>query len=64
MVLFKKTKVFEKCSPTMYAGQVPLQKMLVILAVVCIPWMLLAKPIYIMRRQRKQNYSVWDDAEK
>lgn len=58
MVLFKQTKVDTGCSPVMYAGQLGLQKFLVFVAVICVPWMLLAKPIIIMRNQKKQNYSV------
>lgn len=33
-----------ECEEYMYAGQWGLQRLLVILAVVCVPWMLLAKP--------------------
>lgn len=59
MVLFKDTKFDPACnSATMYAGQLGIQKLLVLLALVCVPWMLLAKPIIIMRRQRKLNYTV------
>lgn len=59
MVLFKDTKFDPVCeTPTMYAGQLGLQKLLVFVALLCVPWMLLAKPIIIMRNQRKLNYSV------
>lgn len=58
MVLFKETKVDPVCDATMYAGQLGLQKFLVFIALICVPWMLLAKPIIIMRNQKKQNYSV------
>lgn len=58
MVLFKETKVDSVCDATMYAGQLGLQKFLVFIALICVPWMLLAKPIIIMRNQKKQNYSV------
>lgn len=58
MVLFKETKVDSVCDATMYSGQLGLQKFLVFVALICVPWMLLAKPIIIMRNQKKQNYSV------
>ncbi|XP_068908902.1 V-type proton ATPase 116 kDa subunit a 1 isoform X3 [Tenebrio molitor] len=58
MVLNKETIVDRQCDATMYAGQIPIQKLLFVCAVICVPWMLLAKPIYIMRHRRKMNYSV------
>jgi V-type H+-transporting ATPase subunit a len=54
MVLFKESVVqTETCSPFMYAGQNGIQKLLVLCAFVCIPWMLLAKPIMIMQERKK-----------
>uniref|UniRef100_A0A6B2EM69 V-type proton ATPase subunit a n=1 Tax=Phlebotomus kandelakii TaxID=1109342 RepID=A0A6B2EM69_9DIPT len=41
------------CSPYMFSGQATLQTLLVVLAVLCIPWMLLAKPIVIMRSRKE-----------
>lgn len=58
MVLFKETKVDPQCDANMYAGQMGIQKLLVFVALICVPWMLLAKPIIIMRNQKRQNYSV------
>lgn len=58
MVLNKETIVDSHCDATMYAGQIPTQKFLFVCAVLCVPWMLLSKPIYIMRSQRKATYSV------
>lgn len=55
MVLFKSSKVDEACSPEMFSGQMQLQKVLVICALLCVPWMFLAKPIIIMRRQKEGN---------
>ncbi|XP_062559206.1 V-type proton ATPase 116 kDa subunit a 1-like isoform X4 [Armigeres subalbatus] len=66
MVLFKSvdhdTGV---CSPFMFAGQQGLQKFLVIIALLCVPWMLLAKPIMIMRSRKEAavglgNHSIHD----
>lgn len=58
MVLFKETKVDVSCDAVMYSGQLGLQKFLVFVALICVPWMLFAKPIIIMRNQKRQNYSV------
>ncbi|XP_044758030.1 V-type proton ATPase 116 kDa subunit a1 isoform X2 [Coccinella septempunctata] len=54
MVLQKESPVEEGCSTEMYPGQMIIQKFLFVCALLCVPWMLLAKPIYIMR-QRKQK---------
>lgn len=58
MVLFKNPDHAEGdvCSPWMFAGQQGLQKFLVLVAVVCIPWMLLAKPIMIMRARKNPTH--------
>uniref|UniRef100_A0A182R8D8 V-type proton ATPase subunit a n=1 Tax=Anopheles funestus TaxID=62324 RepID=A0A182R8D8_ANOFN len=54
MVLFKAPEVSTgDCSPFMFAGQEGLQKFLVIVALLCVPWMLLAKPILIMRGRKE-----------
>ncbi|KAF5300059.1 hypothetical protein FQA39_LY11251 [Lamprigera yunnana] len=53
MVLFKEPVHVDKCSDVMYYGQTGLERFLVVIAVLCVPWMLLAKPIYIMRNQKK-----------
>lgn len=61
MVLFKHVKEEEgpdKCSPWMYSGQSGIQTLLVFVAVICIPWMLLAKPIHIMRSRKEALVSV------
>ncbi|KAL3276436.1 hypothetical protein HHI36_011819 [Cryptolaemus montrouzieri] len=54
MILNKENVVEPGCDQEMYPGQDALQKFLFICAMLCIPWMLLAKPVYIMR-QRKQK---------
>jgi V-type H+-transporting ATPase subunit a len=57
MVLFKETPVqTPTCKPWMYAGQSGIQKILVLLALVCIPWMLFAKPYMIMQERKKQQH--------
>ncbi|KAJ9589242.1 hypothetical protein L9F63_017541 [Diploptera punctata] len=55
MVLFKKSEAAPVCDTYMYAGQEGFQKFLVVIALLCIPWMLLARPILIMRKQRKMH---------
>ncbi|XP_029162361.1 V-type proton ATPase 116 kDa subunit a isoform X3 [Nylanderia fulva] len=58
MVLFKPAAKVGLCEPYMYGGQGGLQKFLVVVALLCVPWMLLAKPILMMRNQRKQHYQL------
>lgn len=53
MVLFKETPVSPGCEPWMFSGQQTLQKLLVISALLCIPWMLFAKPYLIMQERKK-----------
>ncbi|XP_026468018.1 V-type proton ATPase 116 kDa subunit a isoform X3 [Ctenocephalides felis] len=55
MVLFKPSTHSLACeTPYMYSGQGGLQKLLVVLALLCVPWMLFAKPVYIMQMRKKQ----------
>uniref|UniRef100_A0A6E8VHK2 V-type proton ATPase subunit a n=1 Tax=Anopheles coluzzii TaxID=1518534 RepID=A0A6E8VHK2_ANOCL len=59
MVLFKAPdKNTGDCLPYMFAGQSGLQKFLVVVALLCVPWMLLAKPILIMRGRKEAAVSV------
>lgn len=55
MVLFKNPEYPEegKCSPYMFWGQRGLQKLLVLCALACIPWMLLSKPVHVMRSRKE-----------
>lgn len=54
MVLFKEANnISEGCTPWMFFGQNAVQKFLVIVAVLCIPWMLFAKPYLIMQERKK-----------
>ncbi|CAD7084291.1 unnamed protein product [Hermetia illucens] len=56
MVLFKApNEPTKNCEAYMYAGEGFFEKLLVIIAVLCIPWMLLGKPIHIMRERKHQN---------
>ena len=58
MVLFKSGAAPKGCSPWMYAGQEGFQKLLVVVAVICVPWMLLGKPLMMMYNRRKQHYQL------
>lgn len=53
MVLNKPTPFEDKClTPYMYAGQGGIQTFLFICAIICVPWMLLAKPLMIARARK------------
>ncbi|XP_066253495.1 V-type proton ATPase 116 kDa subunit a 1 isoform X2 [Euwallacea similis] len=53
MVLMKDTPFENKClTSNMYAGQQGIQKFLLFCAFICIPWMLLAKPMMIARSRK------------
>lgn len=59
MVLFKApnepTDPLDKCSPYMYGGQAFFEKLLVLIALGCVPVMLLGKPIHIMKQRKLAN---------
>ncbi|KAJ8957266.1 hypothetical protein NQ318_007830 [Aromia moschata] len=59
MVLNKQTPFEDDCkTSTMFPGQLGLQKFLFFCALICVPWMLLAKPLYIMRSRKNASYSI------
>ncbi|XP_011875110.1 PREDICTED: V-type proton ATPase 116 kDa subunit a isoform 1 isoform X2 [Vollenhovia emeryi] len=58
MVLFKPAVKIGKCDPYMYGGQDGFQHFLVVVALLCVPWMLLAKPVLMIRNRRKQHYQL------
>merc|ERR1711889_32934 len=53
MILFKNNeKDSPECDEYMYAGQQGFQGFLVVIAVICVPWMLLAKPLITKNRPK------------
>ncbi|XP_055847307.1 V-type proton ATPase 116 kDa subunit a 1 isoform X2 [Episyrphus balteatus] len=56
MVLFKPpNEPTDGCSPYMYAGQGFFEKLLVLIALGCVPVMLLGKPLHIMKQRKLAN---------
>jgi V-type H+-transporting ATPase subunit a len=49
MMLLRANEAQPKCEPYFYAGERGFQTLLVLLTVICVPWMLLAKPLVILR---------------
>jgi V-type H+-transporting ATPase subunit a len=54
MLLFKESPTLDGCDEFMYSFQDVLQKTFVFIGLLCVPWMLLGKPLYIMM-SRKNN---------
>uniref|UniRef100_A0A1B6D6J7 V-type proton ATPase subunit a n=1 Tax=Clastoptera arizonana TaxID=38151 RepID=A0A1B6D6J7_9HEMI len=48
MILFKKTETYDGCEPNIYPNQESIQLGFVLVALVCVPWMLFGKPIYLV----------------
>lgn len=58
MMLFKNTPPQEGCEEYMYSFQPQLEKIFVVIALICIPWLLLGKPLYIkFTRKNKVHVS-------
>ena len=57
MVLFKSSPPLKGCDAYMFADQSTIQMAFVVVAVICIPWMLLGKPLYIKctRKEKPQH---------
>lgn len=58
MMLFKSQEPLEGCKEYMYDAQPVLEKILLVIAVICIPVMLLGKPFYIMMGRKKPKHHV------
>lgn len=55
MLMFKSGESNNGCDPYMFPNQERVQLALVYVALICVPWMLLAKPIYIYRERYRQK---------
>jgi V-type H+-transporting ATPase subunit a len=55
ILLFRENAAPEECDKYMYGGQRQFQMFLVLVAFVCIKWMLLAKPMFFLIKQRKKH---------
>lgn len=59
MMLFKASELEAPCDKYMFNGQEMIQHVFVIVALICIPWMLLGVPLYeMMARKKKHNVVV------
>lgn len=58
MMLMKHTKPFEGCNEYMFDFQATLQRTFVYIGLICIPWMLLGKPLYVMFSRKNNNKAV------
>ncbi|XP_049769059.1 V-type proton ATPase 116 kDa subunit a 1-like [Schistocerca cancellata] len=58
MVLFKGSVPPKGCDEFMYSGQKGLQRFFVVLALLCVAWMLLAKPIVLIMRHCKAHQTL------
>lgn len=58
MMLFKNQEPPPKCEEFMFAEQQTLQRILVVISLLCIPLMLLGKPTYIYLTRKKNKLLV------
>uniref|UniRef100_A0A1B6DQC3 V-type proton ATPase subunit a n=1 Tax=Clastoptera arizonana TaxID=38151 RepID=A0A1B6DQC3_9HEMI len=57
MVLFKAGSTPSDCiTPYMFPGQYGIQMCLVLIALLCVPWMLFAKPYLVMKSRKKEHH--------
>ncbi|XP_055585817.1 V-type proton ATPase 116 kDa subunit a 1 isoform X2 [Uranotaenia lowii] len=57
MMLFKDSEPLHGCDEFMFSFQRSLQRTFVFIALICVPWMLLGKPLYIMFSRKEQHVS-------
>jgi V-type H+-transporting ATPase subunit a len=55
MMLFKTSPILDGCDEFMYSFQGTLQRTFVFIGLLCIPWMLLGKPFYVMMSRKKHS---------
>ncbi|KAL9890426.1 V-type proton ATPase 116 kDa subunit a1 [Glossina fuscipes] len=57
MMLFKNTEPQDGCKEYMFDAQSSLESVFVFIALICIPWMLLGKPLYIKFTRKNNEHS-------
>ncbi|XP_055678370.1 V-type proton ATPase 116 kDa subunit a 1-like isoform X2 [Lutzomyia longipalpis] len=57
MMLFKEGSPLDHCEELMFDGQSMLQMIFVVIGVICIPVMLLGKPLYIMTQRKNKGHA-------
>ncbi|XP_030370826.1 V-type proton ATPase 116 kDa subunit a [Scaptodrosophila lebanonensis] len=61
MVLFKSEVPLAGCDALMFPAQKELELVFFMVAIVCIPWILIGKPLYIMCKRKSKNKCVDED---
>uniref|UniRef100_A0A1A9WZJ6 V-type proton ATPase subunit a n=1 Tax=Glossina brevipalpis TaxID=37001 RepID=A0A1A9WZJ6_9MUSC len=61
MMLFKHQEPLEGCEEYLFKEQELVQTIFVIIALACIPWMLLGKPIYLMCCRKKKSPPLYEE---
>lgn len=56
MMLFKNAEPLENCEEFMFDGQETLQTVFLLIGLLCIPWMLLGKPLYLLCTKKSGSH--------
>ncbi|XP_055850494.1 V-type proton ATPase 116 kDa subunit a 1-like [Episyrphus balteatus] len=64
MMLFKSTPPLEHCKAYLFDGQKLMQLGLVGIAILCIPWMLFSKPLFVYMERKKRSQMMNDSNHK
>lgn len=60
MMLFKNSEEIANCEEFMFEGQGQLQTVFLLIGLLCIPWMLLGKPLYLLCTKKSNSHvSLW-----
>lgn len=54
-MLFKDSEALPGCDEFMFSSQKEVQTAFIVVALICIPWMLLGKPLYIMCSKKSSH---------
>lgn len=63
MMLFKSSETLPGCDEFMFPFQGTLERTFVFIGLICIPWMLLGKPLYVMMSRKKHNKVVGQNGD-